>query len=95
MKIGDFGLAVEYHGERVEKGNLKKKTSKIITNCMLSKKVGTPFYLSPEQREEKQYDEKVDIYSIGLILFDLCSNFKTVHSKVNAYKDLRERKKIS
>jgi serine/threonine protein kinase len=37
----------------------------------LSIKVGTPLYLSPEQAEGNFYDEKVDIFSIGLILFEL------------------------
>lgn len=62
---------------------------------MLSLKVGTPFYLSPEQQQEKQYDEKVDMYSIGLILFELCSNFKTTHQKVKAHQDLWDSKILS
>ena len=78
LKIGDFGLAIDQAGKRDEKPSSKKK-GHWDNQSMLSIKVGTPFYLSPEQQQEKQYDEKVDIYSLGLILFELCSNFKTSH----------------
>lgn len=81
MKIGDFGLAVEAKQKWEDKPSSKKKHAIIDKelDSMLSLKVGTPFYLSPEQQQEKHYDEKVDMYSIGLILFELCSNFKTTH----------------
>ena len=52
---------------------------------MLSANVGTPFYLGPEMVNEQGYDEKVDIYALGLILFELCSNFTTFHQKTIAY----------
>lgn len=32
---------------------------------------GTPLYMSPEQIHEKPYDKKVDIWSLGVILFEL------------------------
>ena len=42
-------------------------------------KVGTPLYLSPEQIDGVFYDEKVDIFAIGLILFELWYSFSTYH----------------
>jgi serine/threonine protein kinase len=36
-------------------------------------KVGTPFYLAPEIWEGKPYTHKSDIWSLGVILFELCS----------------------
>ncbi len=32
---------------------------------------GTPFYISPEQKNKKKVDYKTDIYSLGMILFEL------------------------
>jgi len=39
--------------------------------------VGTPLYQSPEQIKELSYNEKVDIYAMGLILYEMCGCFKT------------------
>jgi len=82
LKIGDFGLAREYEISKEPQSAGRpavKRGSNGFPSNLLSARVGTPFYLSPEQREEKGYDEKVDIYSLGLILFELCHNFSTYH----------------
>jgi NIMA (never in mitosis gene a)-related kinase 1/4/5 len=55
--LGDFGIA------RV----LNKTFDKAKTM------VGTPYYLSPEIIESKPYSFKTDIWSLGVILYELCT----------------------
>ena len=35
--------------------------------------IGTPYYLSPEMCEDKPYNEKSDIWALGVILYELCT----------------------
>lgn len=35
--------------------------------------VGTPYYLSPELCEGKPYNEKSDIWALGVVLYECCT----------------------
>ena len=57
IKLGDFGIA------------------KVLTNTRENAKtmVGTPYYLSPEIIENRPYNFKSDIWSLGILLYEMCS----------------------
>lgn len=69
IKLGDFGISKELSG-----------------TCELAKSgVGTPYYVSPEICRGELYDVKTDIWSLGCLLYELCS-FKRpfVSENINA-----------
>ena len=57
VKIADFGLAKE----------LSSKSQLAQTN------LGTPYYMAPEIVNEKDYDEKADIWSLGCLMYELAA----------------------
>ncbi|KAL0963686.1 hypothetical protein UPYG_G00309570 [Umbra pygmaea] len=56
-KLGDFGIA-----------RMLNNTMELARTC-----VGTPYYLSPEICENKPYNNKTDIWSLGCVLYELCT----------------------
>lgn len=59
-----------------------------------TKNVGTPQYASPEQLVDNYYDNKCDIYSLGLILFEMLHPIKTGMEKHKIFFDLKKRAKV-
>ena len=59
IKLGDFGLS--------------KQLKKDEANVWASTNVGTPYYMSPEQINGTNYDEKSDIWSLGCVLFEMAA----------------------
>ena len=48
--------------------------SKLAKNNMARTQTGTPFYLSPEIWKDQPYDYKCDIWSVGCIIYELCTS---------------------
>jgi serine/threonine protein kinase/predicted Zn-dependent protease len=56
VRIMDFGIARSLRGKGITGAGVM---------------IGTPEYMSPEQVEGKEVDERSDIYSLGVVLFEL------------------------
>ncbi|XP_011135236.1 eukaryotic translation initiation factor 2-alpha kinase isoform X2 [Harpegnathos saltator] len=93
IKVGDFGLATtmtkDYDGTRTPVSDNEtvdgSPMDSIHTAC-----VGTHLYMSPEQANGKTYDYKVDIYSLGIIYFELLTPFSTDMERAMVLTDLRK-----
>ena len=87
IKMGDFGLAKELSSQ----------------NRLAQTNVGTPFYMAPEIINEKEYDEKSDIWALGCLIYELASlkppfdgtNMLTLSVKINTGKFARIPSKYS
>jgi serine/threonine protein kinase len=92
VKISDFGLARTKNEEaKINKYALINYDSKKIENN-LTGNIGTNVYASPEQLEGSEYDHKTDIYSLGVVLFEMCNNFTTSMEKITGINKLRDSK---
>ena len=47
--------------------------SKVMRNHMAKTQIGTPLYLSPQIWQGKTYDSKTDIWSLGVMLYEMCT----------------------
>ena len=61
IKIGDFGLSILY-----EKKNFKN----------LAERVGTCHWMAPEVINSQKYTTKADVYSFGIIIWEVCTREK-------------------
>ena len=61
--------------------------SKVARNNFASTQVGTPLYLSPQIWAGKTYDSKTDIWSLGVLLYEMCTlNFPFMGLNMAALK---------
>ena len=56
IKLADFGVARLFNS-KVDK--------------MMESYVGTPYYMAPEVAQGKSFNEKADLWSLGIILFEM------------------------
>lgn len=97
VKLGDFGLAKDLSGHEVEnkaEHETVGRRSKDRDTHGTTGVCGTGFYIAPEIELAKQYDEKVDIFSLGIVIFELWKSFDTEMERFVTLKDLRETGKL-
>ncbi|XP_028166308.1 eukaryotic translation initiation factor 2-alpha kinase-like isoform X2 [Ostrinia furnacalis] len=86
VKVGDFGLVTAMNDSSQDGG----PTDEIDAYARHTYRVGTHLYMSPEQLLCRPYSYKVDIYSLGLILFELLQPFGTESERVTCLLRLRD-----
>jgi serine/threonine protein kinase len=62
LALADFGIA--------------KHVAMLITDTAHGEVVGTPYYLSPEQATAQPVDQRCDLYSLGVILYEMLTGRK-------------------
>ncbi|XP_056088614.1 protein kinase containing Z-DNA binding domains [Rhinichthys klamathensis goyatoka] len=78
VKIGDFGLVVH---QTNDSGDPIERSNK-----------GTPPYMSPEQKNGKNYGEKTDIFPLGLVWFEMLWKISTGRERAKLWPDLRNQR---
>uniref|UniRef100_A0A1B0BSV7 Protein kinase domain-containing protein n=1 Tax=Glossina palpalis gambiensis TaxID=67801 RepID=A0A1B0BSV7_9MUSC len=88
IKVGDFGLVTGM----ADKPNMIRndETCSSSSRSHHTQGVGTTPYMSPEQLRGLPYNHKVDIYSLGLIFFELLVYFGTDMERSKTLRSLRD-----
>lgn len=61
FKLGDFGIA---------------RTVEAVENATYATRIGTPRYMAPEIYNNQLYSARADIYSLGLVLYELLNDMR-------------------
>ncbi len=78
VRLSDFGIAKIYSGTNI---------------TMIGSAVGTPEYMSPEQAQGKKLDAQTDIYSLGIVIYEMLTRkppFMANNSMAVAYKQVHD-----
>jgi translation initiation factor 2-alpha kinase 1 len=81
-----------HHGHHDHHIRLRRTSSTSSSN--MTGGLGTSTYASPEQLKGEEYDEKTDIYSLGILLFELFNPFQTQMERAHVLRDLKEQQKF-
>ncbi|KAJ2597808.1 eukaryotic translation initiation factor 2-alpha kinase [Coemansia sp. RSA 1722] len=94
VKIGDFGLATSSFTP-MEAGTVSRHLSLDRSGeDALTADIGTSSYVAPEvtstQGGAARYNQKVDMYSLGIIFFEMCYPLNTAMERASVLHNLRK-----
>ncbi len=92
-KIENYEEKSKKIGNYKEKIDNYKEKSEISQDFLrtFSKGIGTPLYASPEQQIAGKYNEKIDMYSLGLIIFEVYYKMNSDMERFKVLMNLREK----
>ena len=80
IKISDFGMAAKIN---FIDDNVSQKSSN---------EHGTLIYMAPETKKDNIYSKQSDIYSFGIIYFELLSRFNTEMERIESIENIKKNK---
>ncbi|KAH9526816.1 Eukaryotic translation initiation factor 2-alpha kinase 3 [Dermatophagoides farinae] len=92
VKIGDFGLVTTIVDEDHHHHCDHESEMNSLRNDHHTNRVGTQLYMSPEQIKNEPYDHKVDIFSMGIILYELLMPFHTESERIHQLQNVRQKR---
>uniref|UniRef100_H2YXJ0 non-specific serine/threonine protein kinase n=1 Tax=Ciona savignyi TaxID=51511 RepID=H2YXJ0_CIOSA len=91
IKVGDFGLVTHTDGDSFLT-NEESPDAVFSTDDIHTQRVGTRMYMAPELMTSGAYSEKIDIFALGLIFFELIISFGTQMERILHLSDARRLK---
>ncbi|GBF65055.1 eIF-2-alpha kinase [Trichophyton mentagrophytes] len=87
-RIGDFGLATSGQLSSTDRSPALESIAAGFTQS-----VGTTYYVAPEVKKTSmgQYNEKVDMYSLGIIFFEMCYPLETGMERDRILQGIRQK----
>ncbi|OJD23912.1 PEK/GCN2 protein kinase [Blastomyces percursus] len=87
-RIGDFGLATTGQFSTAVRSSNATDIAGHYTRS-----IGTTYYVAPEMKSVSvgQYNEKVDMYSLGIIFFEMCHPLKTAMERDHTLQNVRKK----
>ena len=101
VKIGDFGLVQTFDKNKKESNNSSFNSFFFNNNLqylhfggeLMTVGIGTKYYCSPEQEKTKNYDNKTDIYSLGIIIFEMFYKFNSLMERDITLRAIKDEQK--
>ena len=80
LKVLDFGLAKLHEPVDPEESQTQLPTAPVTQEGMV---VGTVAYMSPEQAEGKPLDHRSDIFSFGIVVYEMAAGRRPFHGETS------------
>jgi translation initiation factor 2-alpha kinase 4 len=99
VKLGDFGLAVRPATKMPEPAHLKREDSteyrsshqQMMHSVEATREVGTMLYLAPEAALGGRYHLSSDMFSLGIVFFEMWKPFATLMERAQLLTKLRSK----